>query len=107
MTRVGLIGNGNIAKKHIAALEQMDEAGIIAIHDIVKPRSTNITHYSDIDTFLDQDLDIVTVCSPNGKHAEHCIQALQNGKHVICEKPLALSPEQGCLLYTSPSPRDS
>ena len=37
------------------------------------------------------DLDVVSVCTPNGLHAEHSIQALKAGKHVLCEKPMAIS----------------
>ncbi len=36
-------------------------------------------------------LDVVSVCTPNGLHAEHSIEALKSGKHVLCEKPMALS----------------
>ena len=38
-----------------------------------------------------QDIDVVCVCSPNGVHTEHSLKALEAKKHVVCEKPMALS----------------
>src|SRR5690606_15559610 len=48
--------------------------------------------YDDLETLLaDDDIDLVHVCTPNATHAAIAIAAIEAGKHVICEKPLALS----------------
>lgn len=90
--KVGIIGYGNIAKKHQAAIAKLDGCELRAVYDIL-PVELGADHplYNNLDVFLQQDLDLITVCSPNGLHAEHSIKALNSGHHVICEKPFALS----------------
>ena len=52
----------------------------------------NIYNYNTYDTIKDNpDIDIVYVVLPNSMHAEYTIRALQAGKHVICEKPMAIT----------------
>ena len=90
--RIGLLGYGNIAKKHLAALTELIEVEVAAIYDVQAIEAPEgIEAYTDLDNFLAHDLDLVTVCSPNGFHKEHSLKALQAGHHVICEKPFALS----------------
>jgi predicted dehydrogenase len=49
--------------------------------------------YQNIDDLLasEKDLDVISICSPNGLHAEHSIKALNAGFHVLCEKPMAIN----------------
>ena len=51
-------------------------------------------------------VDLVTVATPNSTHYEITKAFLENGFNVLCEKPMTMTVEEGCLLYTSPSPRD-
>ena len=53
----------------------------------------NANAYSSIDDLLaaEKDIDIISICTPNGFHAEHSIKSLQAGKHVLCEKPLCIT----------------
>ena len=90
--RIGLLGYGNIAKKHVAAISELAETEVLAIYDVqaIEPPE-GVKSYVDLEQFLSQDLDLVTICSPNGFHKEHSLKALQAGHHVICEKPFALS----------------
>lgn len=54
--------------------------------------AANIYNYQNFDRIIDnKDIDIVYVVLPNAMHAEFCIRAAQAGKHVICEKPMAIS----------------
>jgi len=90
--KVGIIGYGNIAKKHQAAIAQLDSCQLSAVYDILPLKlEKNIATFQNLDKFLEQDLDLISVCSPNGLHTEHSIKALNRGHHVICEKPFALS----------------
>ena len=48
--------------------------------------------YFDFDEMLqnEKDIDVISVCTPNGLHAEHSIKAFRRGIHVLCEKPMAI-----------------
>lgn len=97
MLNFAIIGCGRIAQRHA---EQIHKRGqLIAVCDIVPERADelakryNAAAYYDAEEMLSQatGIDIVSICSPNGLHAEHSIKALKAGAHVLCEKPMALS----------------
>ncbi len=89
--KVGLIGYGNIARKHQMALAQINGMELVAVYDVNWASKPACPAYESLNDFLALDLDLVTVCTPNSMHPTHAIQALENGKHVLCEKPLALN----------------
>ena len=99
--KIGLIGYGNIAKKHEAAISEMEGVELVAVYDILPLPTLSAEVYQDLSLFLRHDLDIVTVCSPNGLHAQHAIQALESGKNLICEKPLALTKSDCTKMITA------
>ncbi len=92
-----LVGCGRIAQRHAEHINK--KAVLSAVCDIVPDKADElalkygVTAYYNLDEMLkmEKDIDLVSICSPNGLHAEHTIKALQAGKHVICEKPMALS----------------
>ncbi len=98
--KFGIIGCGYIANKlHLPALARMENVEIVAFCNptIEKARESAkmfgaagalvCTDYHEV---IDrQDIDAVQVCTPNSSHAEISIAALQSGKHVMCEKPMA------------------
>lgn len=95
--RFGLVGCGRIAQRHA---EHISKAGkLVAVCDVVKEKADALAEkygavaYYDIDKMLEQTagIDLVSVCSPNGLHAEHSIKSLKAGVHVLCEKPMALT----------------
>ena len=51
-----------------------------------------------------EDIDVVYIVTPTFLHKKYAVMAANAGKHVFCEKPMAMT--VSCLLYTSPSPRD-
>ncbi|NLX06715.1 MAG: Gfo/Idh/MocA family oxidoreductase [Phycisphaerae bacterium] len=95
---VGFIGAGNIARAHAHGI--LAAGGkILGAVDQDLPRARDFAHQFSADFAannpakllkLDR-LDAVLVCSPNAFHAPHAIAALQAGKHVFCEKPMAVS----------------
>ena len=99
--KVGIIGVGGIARTHIPGWNASPHADLVAgcdiSEDIVKQwGETNrikklVTDSADL--FNDADIDIIDVCTPNMYHAPLAIAALEAGKHVICEKPLAPTPQ--------------
>lgn len=96
----GLIGCGRIAPRHAQSLAEIEGAHLAAAADIIPSRAENFHKqygaepYTDYRRLLDRkDLDVITICTPSGLHAGMGIEALQAGKHVIVEKPMALSLE--------------
>ena len=98
--RIGIVGCGFIAtRKHLPMLVPHEDVEVVAFCDSVKERaeaSAKQFGTPDAKTYLDyrdlvarDDIDVVHVCTPNSSHAEISIAALQSGKHVMCEKPMA------------------
>ena len=98
--KVGIVGVGGIAQTHMPGWHATEDAEVVAGSDIRDEalQSWGREHgvdrlYSDpSDLFDDSEIDIVDVCTPNSYHAPLAIAALNAGKHVICEKPLAPTP---------------
>ncbi len=93
--KFGIIGCGRIAKRHAGHIDNFGELVSLYDIDINKTQELSSSHggevFSAIEDFLKSVMDVVAVCSPNGLHAEHTIQSLNAGHHVICEKPMAIS----------------
>ena len=95
--KFAIIGCGKIAPRH--AIEILKHGELVAVCDIAKDKADAFAQqfaaksYYSIETLLqnEKELDVVVVCTPNGLHAEHSIQSLQAGQHVLCEKPMAIS----------------
>lgn len=106
----GIIGCGNIANKFCADLGLTEDALITAVasRSIVKAQNFAKTHHAEKaygaydELFLDKDVDIVYIATPHVSHAALSIQAMKNGKHVLCEKPLSLNAKEAtAILATS------
>jgi UDP-N-acetyl-2-amino-2-deoxyglucuronate dehydrogenase len=97
----GLIGCGRVAPRHIGSIHELSKARLVAVADIIESRAqryaseNGIAAYTDYQRLIERDdLDIVNICTPSGLHAQIAIDAMQAGKHVIVEKPIALSIEE-------------
>lgn len=91
----GIIGCGMIAKFHALAIADVKGAKLVACYDLAADRANALAAefggkaYSNLGEMLKRDdIQIVTICSPSGAHAEPAVAAAQAGKHVIVEKPL-------------------
>lgn len=97
--KIAIIGGGRIAERHAEHIKKV--AKLTAVCDIKKDRRKFFSEkyacktYSDIDDLLNSEsnVDVVSVCTPNGLHAEHSIKALRKGFHVLCEKPMSITVE--------------
>ncbi|TVY06987.1 Gfo/Idh/MocA family protein [Paenibacillus cremeus] len=98
--RVGIIGCGGIATgKHLPSLTKLDNVEVVAFQDISLERAQlaadkfgkagAAVYESYQELIANSDIDVVHVCTPNDSHAEISIAAMEAGKHVMCEKPMA------------------
>ena len=98
--RIGIIGCGGIANaKHMPSLKQIKNVEMVAFCDIIEERAVKAckeygtpdakayTDYKEL--LLDDSIDIVHVCTLNRSHSFITVDALEAGKHVMCEKPMA------------------
>lgn len=101
-----LIGCGHIGQRHAA---QIARFGVLdAVCDLDSSRAQFLAGqyqsrpYPSITAMLAAEKpDVVSVCTPNGLHAEHTILALQAGCHVLCEKPMSISRESGLRMIAA------
>jgi len=100
MIRFALIGCGRIAKRHAELLGtgQIAGAKLVAVCDVQADRARDygarydVPHFDSIDAMLAMPgIDAVSVLTPSGMHAEHAIQVAKSGRHVVVEKPMALT----------------
>ncbi|MBC2289949.1 Gfo/Idh/MocA family oxidoreductase [Listeria welshimeri] len=98
--KVGIIGCGGIANgKHMPSLFKAEKAEMVAFCDIVLEKAEaaakefgaeNASVYTNyMELLQDKSIDVIHVCTPNISHAEISIAAMEAGKHVMCEKPMA------------------
>ena len=98
--RFGLIGCGRIAPRHAQSIKEIGHARLVAVADVISSRAERYAKehqaeaYADYHRLLERrDIDVVNICTPSGMHAQMAIDAMQAGKHVIVEKPMALKLE--------------
>ncbi len=100
--KVGIIGTGSISNVHIAGYKALSNVELYAACDINEARvracaeRNGIKHvFTDYNEMLKlEELDAVSVCTWNNVHAPASIAALKAGKHVLCEKPMAMNYEE-------------
>lgn len=96
--RFGVIGCGRIAPKHTESILAIPTAELVAVCDIVPEQAELFASKYNAEPYLDykemlkrDDIDIVTVATPSDLHAEIGIAAAKAGKHVMVEKPMAMT----------------
>lgn len=93
-----IIGCGRVAPRHASAIEELDGSKLIAVCDVIDSRANRMGKdytaeiHSDYSTVLKRkDIHVVNICTPSGLHAQMAIDAMKSKKHVVVEKPMALS----------------
>ena len=96
--KFAVIGAGHIGKRHAEMIMRNPDAELVAISDILPAEKLGLENYpvpyfNSAEALFNSGLefDVVNICSPNGLHASHSILALENKKHIVCEKPMGLS----------------
>lgn len=97
MIRTAIIGCGMIARlRHAPEYSANPESELTGLYDANPERAEALSRefggrvYTDLDTMLsDPSIDAVSICTANATHAELTVRALEHGKHVLCEKPMA------------------
>lgn len=103
--KVGVIGAGFIGPAHIEALRRLGFVDVVALATSseetakAKAKVLSIPHYyGDYRDLVKSDIDVVQITSPNHMHFPHAKAALESGKHVVCDKPLAVSSKESRAL---------
>ena len=107
--KVGIIGCGGIANgKHMPSLQKVADCEMVAFCDIIPERAQKAAKQfgtSDAKVFTDyrellreSDVEVVHVCTPNRSHSLITVDALEAGKHVMCEKPMAINSEEAAKM---------
>lgn len=101
----GVIGCGRIASKHTESINNISGAELIAVCDIVPEKAGEFGGRYQAQPFYDyrellkrKDIDIVTIATPSGSHAEIGVAAAKAGKHILVEKPMAMTLKEADLL---------
>lgn len=105
----GIIGLGNIAHQFAKDLMLVEEAELVAVASRNPEKAKEFAHsyqcskaYSSYDDIInDDEIDIVYIATPHSSHATLTIKALQNNKHVLCEKPIALNHDDALQMISA------
>lgn len=96
--KFAVVGCGHIGKRHAEMIQRNSDAELVAIVDSLPREKLNvdffdIPFFSSLDELLNSqlDFDVVNIATPNGFHSKQAMQVLQARKHVVIEKPIALS----------------
>jgi UDP-N-acetyl-2-amino-2-deoxyglucuronate dehydrogenase len=97
----GIIGIGNISAFHAKCVQQIENCELIAVcsRSEEKAKKTsqeyNVPYYTNFIELINRDdIDVVSICTPSGKHLDPALAAAQAGKHVIVEKPIEITLER-------------
>lgn len=112
MVRVGIVGVGFMGMVHYLTYQKVENAAVVGLCDSVPTRLagdwtdikgnfgpagkqmdlSGIATYDNVDDLLaDESVDLVDICLPPAAHADVAVKAMNAGKHVFCEKPMALT----------------
>ena len=100
MLKIGIIGCGKITEvRHAPEYDENPNCKIVGFYDFFPEKAQAMAEqygakaYDSMEALLASDIDAVSVCVANDSHASASIAALRAGKHVLCEKPMAVTPE--------------
>lgn len=96
--KFAVVGCGHIGKRHAEMIHRNDKCELVALVDVKEKSELNIDQFnvpffSSLDQLLQSDLeiDVINIATPNGFHAEQSLKCLEAKKHIVLEKPMALT----------------
>ncbi|MCU0096062.1 Gfo/Idh/MocA family oxidoreductase [Bacillus sp. OR9] len=102
---IGIIGAGSIARAHSRALSTVDSCKLVGVYDVNNENAQKLVGnfggkaFNSYEELLEV-VDGVIISSPNFCHRSQAVQALLKNKHVLCEKPMAISCEEAKYMMT-------
>src|SRR5262245_44477168 len=104
--RAAVIGTGFMGRTHLDAIRRLGFVDVAAVVGSSREKARTFADAAGIDVATDDykavvgdpDIQVVHVCTPNAEHFAMASAALDRGKHVICEKPLALTKAEAATL---------
>ncbi len=105
MIKFAVIGQGHIGKRHAEMIRRNPESELVAVCDVLNKDQVGLSeiteaYFNNIDDLLSSglEIDVVNICTPNGFHADYALKALKAKKHVVLEKPIALTKNDAELI---------
>ena len=94
--KTGIIGFGYMGRFHYEKAGRFEDVRVCAVFDTQEEKraqaaALGIRTYDTLDAFLEEELDLVIIATPNQWHAPYAIAAMRSGKNVLCEKPATMS----------------
>lgn len=96
--KFAVVGQGHIGKRHAEMIRRNPDCELVAVCDVLPKEKLGLEilkekFYHSLDELLKNhpEVEVVNICTPNGLHAEHSLKALDHNKHIVVEKPMALS----------------
>ena len=96
--KFAVIGCGHIGKRHAEMITRNEECELVGLIDIKEKKVLGIDHYNvplfkSLEEFFNSktEADVISIASPNGFHAEQAMACLEAKKHIVVEKPVALT----------------
>lgn len=107
MICVALLGCGTMGRTHAHAYASLIDVKVVAVCDIRKDKADALSSFLGCSSYtsfeaMSEELvyDVLDICLPTYLHPRYAIMAMQSGKHVFCEKPIALNIEDAALMIT-------
>ena len=96
--KFAVVGAGHIGKRHAEMISREEEAELVAMIDVrtkeaCEAERFDVPFFNSLEELIESGIafDVANICTPNGLHASQSLVALENKKHVVCEKPMGLS----------------
>ena len=110
---IALVGCGLIANEHVRVWHKMPQTRVVAVCDIDEKIASQFAqrwkiprYYTQLSELLEQDAQLIDICTPPQTHAPLAVQAMESGRHVLLEKPLAMTTKEADVIVRCQKAKD-